>query len=76
MHAKRRALECGEAFAWWGLLGIVAWDPTEGVLFLKDKMVGPVDSNPLDGGGVMLILPWLGEEIAFRAPLEVRTTKY
>lgn len=76
MQAKKTAMLKGEASCWFGLLGISAWDPNQGILFLKDKMIGPVDSNPHDGGGVMLLLPWLGEEVAFRAPLEVRTTKF
>lgn len=74
--AKKRAVEYGSAKAWFGILQVAAWDPTEGVLFLKDKMLEYVDSQPNDGGGVRVLLPFLGEEEACRVPLEVQTLQY
>lgn len=74
--AKKAALKCGNAKAWFGTLEVAAWDPTEGVLLLKDKMLEYVDSNPNDGGGVRVVLPFLGEDEVCRVPLEVQTLQY
>jgi regulator of protease activity HflC (stomatin/prohibitin superfamily) len=74
--AKKKALKCGTANAWFGLLQVAAWDPTEGVLFLKDKKLDYVDSNPNDGGGIRVVLPFHGEEEVCRVPLEVQTSEY
>jgi regulator of protease activity HflC (stomatin/prohibitin superfamily) len=75
LRAKRRSLWFGHGDACFGFVRITSWDPTEGILFLKDKAVSFVDSNPNDGGGVRIIFPWMGEEEAFRAPLELQTTE-
>lgn len=56
-RAKKRASKHGTAGALFGLILVAAWDPTEGVLFLKDKKLDFVDSNPNDGGGIRVILP-------------------
>lgn len=74
--AKKDAMKHGSANAWFGLLQISAWDPTEGVLFLKDKMLQYADSSPDDGGGIRIVLPLLGEEEVCRVPLEVQTLGY
>ena len=76
LRAKRKALNGGNADAWFGVLHVAAWDPTEGILFLKDKKLDYVDSNPNDGGGIRLVFPYHGEEEACRVPLEVQTSEY
>lgn len=75
-RAKKNAMEFGNAHTWFGLMQISAWDPTEGVLFLKDKKLDFVDSNPNDGGGIRILLPFSGEEEVCRVPLEVQTCEY
>ncbi len=74
--AKKKALHSGMANAWAGFLQVAAWDPTEGVLFLKDKKIEYVDSDPTDGGGLRLLFPFFGEEEVCRVPLEVQTSEY
>ena len=72
--AKRHVLSDGKEFdLLFGLAKLVSWDPTEGVLFLKNKTVGFVDDSLEDGGGIRLLYPILGEEIACRVPLEIQT---
>jgi regulator of protease activity HflC (stomatin/prohibitin superfamily) len=56
---------------------LIAWDPVEGVLILRNKSVAFCDDNLEDGaGGVRLLYPVLGEELALRAPLEVQTLSF
>lgn len=74
--AKRRALKFGRADTWFGFLQVAAWNPNEGVLFLRNKEVDFVDSNPNDGGGIRMVFPFLGEEEACRVPLEVQTSEF
>lgn len=59
-----------------GLAKLISWDPTEGVLLLKNKNICFVDDNLFDGGGIRLIYPVLGEELACRAPLEMQTLSF
>lgn len=68
--AKQRALRQKDVPVLLGLARIVAWDPTEGVLFLKDKTVSCIDDDVRDGGGIRVIYPVLGEELALCMPLE------
>ena len=74
--AKRNALRGQPVSFWKGLAEIVAWNPTEGVLFLKNKNIHFVDSNPDDGGGIHVLFPHLGEELALRVPLEIQTLSF
>lgn len=74
--AKSRAIRDSEAAAWNGLLRIVAWNPTEGVVFLKNKQIQFVDDNPQDGGGIKVVYPLLGEELVLRVPLEIQTLTF
>ena len=72
--AKRHVLNDGKEYdLLFGLAKLVSWDPTEGVLFLKNKTVGFVDDSLEDGGGIRLLYPILGEEVAMRVPLEIQT---
>src|ERR1051326_2748077 len=48
LSAKSRALQGHEANCLFGLAKVIAWDPTQGVVLLKDKTVFYVDSE-LDG---------------------------
>jgi regulator of protease activity HflC (stomatin/prohibitin superfamily) len=76
LRAKRKGLLGQPVSFWHGLAEIVAWNPTEGVLFLKNKNKHFVDSNPNDGGGIHVVFPHLGEELAFRVPLEIQTLSF
>ena len=61
----------------WGSVRLLAWDPTEGVLILRDKQVSFKDDDLHDGkGGVRFIYPILGEELALRVPLETQTLHF
>jgi len=74
--AKGRALRENEVPLLFGLLRLVAWDPTEGVVILKNKTVTYVDDNIFDGGGIRLLYPVMGEELVLRAPLEVQSLDF
>jgi regulator of protease activity HflC (stomatin/prohibitin superfamily) len=74
--AKKKALSGGTVSFWKGLGELVSWNPTEGVLFLKNKHIHFVDSNPNDGGGIRVMFPHLGEEIVLRVPLEIQTLSF
>lgn len=76
LFAKRHVLARRELDLFYGFAKLVSWDPTEAVLILKDKMVSYVDDNLHDGGGIRLIWPVLGEELACRAPLEIQTLDF
>ena len=69
--SRRRKSYCGTASSGW-FRGI----PTEGVLILKNKNIDFVDDNPDDGGGIRIIYPLLGEEVALRIPLEIQTLPF
>lgn len=73
---RSRVLQEKDILLWKGLARMVAWNPTEGVLFLKNKQVDFVDDNPNDGGGIRCIFPIMGEELATRVPLEIQTTPF
>jgi hypothetical protein len=74
--AKARALRTHDVPLLFGMLRVIAWDPTEGVVILKNKSLSYVDDNPYDGGGIRLIYPILGEELALRAPLEIQSLDF
>ena len=74
--AKGRALRDNEVPLLFGLLRLVAWDPTEGVVILKNKTLSYVDDNIYDGGGIRLLYPVMGEEMVLRAPLEVQSLDF
>jgi hypothetical protein len=76
LFAKRQVLDSKEVNVFFGLAKLVAWDPTEAVLILKDKQVSYVDDNLYDGGGIKIIYPILGEELVCRAPLEIQTLDF
>lgn len=59
-----------EVDLFFGLVKLVAWNPNEGVVLLRDKAVSHLDDDPYDGGGLKVIYPMLGEELALRVPLE------
>jgi SPFH domain / Band 7 family len=67
--AKQRVLTEYEVPLLFGLVKLVAWEPTEGVVVLKDKNVSFVDDT---GGGIRLIYPIFGEQLVFRAPLGIQ----
>jgi len=71
--SKARVLRQKEVQLWSGWARLVAWDPGEGILFLKNKKPVFWHQNPEDGGGIGLIYAALGEEVATRVPLEFQT---
>jgi regulator of protease activity HflC (stomatin/prohibitin superfamily) len=74
--AKSEAIRNREAVVWKGLAKIVSWNPTEGVIFLKNKKIDYIDDNPHDGGGIAIVYPLLGEELVLRVPLEIQTLAF
>lgn len=74
--ARGRAIKNGRAIIWNGLAEILSWNPTEGVLFLKNKQPDFADDNPNDGGGVHVIYPLLGHELILKIPLEIQTLTF
>ena len=70
--AKGRVLRDQDVLAVRGLVRLISWNPTEGVVFLKNKQIDYVDDNPNDGGGVRAIIPLLGEELVLRVPLRYK----
>jgi regulator of protease activity HflC (stomatin/prohibitin superfamily) len=74
--AKGRVLREREVVLWNGLARMISWNPTEGVVFLKNKQIDLIDDNPNDGGGIRIIYPLLGEELVLRVPLEIQTLAF
>jgi len=74
---KSRAIDSGaqESHLFFRLVKMVLWNPTEGILFLKNKQIDFVDSSISDGGGIRFLFPVLGQEIGLRLPLTVQTTE-
>ncbi len=70
LTAKSRVIRKGDQSLLFGLMSLVGWNPTQGILILRNKVVHYVDDNLHDGGGIKLIRHMLGEEIALRVPLE------
>ncbi len=70
LTAKSRVIRKGDQSLLFGLLSLVGWNPTQGILILRNKVVHYVDDNLHDGGGIKLIHHMLGEEVALRVPLE------
>jgi regulator of protease activity HflC (stomatin/prohibitin superfamily) len=73
IQSKARVLRDKEVPLWNGWAKLVAWDPGEGILFLKNKKPKFWHQIPEDGGGIGLIYATLGEEVATRVPLEYQT---
>ena len=59
-----------------GLAKLVAWNPIEGVVIMRNKSFRLVDDNPDDGGGMTVIYPALGDELAIRVPLELQVLEF
>lgn len=77
LRAKRRVLEERNVPILWGAARVIAWDPVEGALFLRDKGISFVDDCLEDGkGGIRCIYPMLGDELALQVPLEIQTLKF
>lgn len=75
--ARQNVLHAKSLSLLWGTARLLAWDPTEGVLILRDKQVSFKDDDLHDGkGGVRFIYPILGEELALRVPLETQTLHF
>ena len=75
--ARQRVLTAKNVPLLWNFVRLIAWDPVEGILMLKNKSVFFCDDNLDDGaGGVRLLYSILGEELAIRAPLEVQTLAF
>lgn len=73
LSAKGRVLKEKEILLFGGLTKLVSWDPGEGVVFLKNKGIEHVKGTLDNAGGIRLIFPVLGEELALRIPLQVQT---
>jgi regulator of protease activity HflC (stomatin/prohibitin superfamily) len=77
LRARQRVLERKDVPLLWGFVRLIAWDPIQGVLILKNKSVSFSDDDLHDGqGGVRFLYPVLGEELALRVPLEVQTLRF
>jgi regulator of protease activity HflC (stomatin/prohibitin superfamily) len=77
LRARQRVLSLKNVPLIWGCIRLIAWDPVEGVLILRNKRVEFCDDNLTDGcGGVRFLYPILGEELALLAPLEVQTLSF
>ena len=77
LRARQRVLASKNVPLLWSFIRLIAWDPVEGVLILRNKRVEFCDDNLEDGcGGVRYLYPVLGEELALRAPLEVQTLSF
>lgn len=77
LRARQRVLTAKNIPVLWGFVRLIAWDPIEGILTLKNKTVDFFDDNLEDGrGGVRFIYSILGEELILRAPLEVQTLRF
>src|SRR4051812_4658260 len=77
LGAKRRVLDERQVDVLWGLVRLIAWDPVEGVLFLRNKALSFIDDQLEDGrGGIRCIYPIFGDELALQVPLEIQTLKF
>lgn len=77
IKARQQVLHHKDVSLFWGLVRLVAWDPTEGVLMLRNKSVAFSDDNLYDSkGDIKFIYPVLGEELALRVPLEIQTLRF
>lgn len=77
LRARQRVLVEKDVPLLWGSTRLIAWDPTEGVLILKDKALHFSDDDLHDAkGGVRLVRPMLGEELVLRVPLETQTLSF
>jgi regulator of protease activity HflC (stomatin/prohibitin superfamily) len=77
LHARHRVLSQKQVSLLWGMVHLISWDPTEGVLVLRDKDIAFSDDDLHDArGGVRFLYPILGEELALRVPLEVQTLRF
>ncbi len=74
--AKAQVLQEHDVALWKDRIRLVAWNPTEGVVFLKNKQIQYVDDSPHDGGGIRVMYPVLGEEMVLRVPLEIQTLAF
>jgi DNA-directed RNA polymerase subunit RPC12/RpoP len=77
LRARQRVLVEKDVPLLWGTTRLIAWEPTEGILILKDKAIDFSDDDLHDAkGGVRLLRPMLGEELALRVPLETQTLSF
>ncbi|HYE21852.1 MAG TPA: SPFH domain-containing protein, partial [Tepidisphaeraceae bacterium] len=77
LRARQRVLVEKDVPLLWGMVRLIAWDPVEGVLVLRNKSVAFSDDDLHDGqGGVRFLYPVMGEELALRIPLEVQTLRF
>ena len=77
LRAPQNVLAVKEVSLFWGTVRLVAWEPTEGILLLRNKAITFRDDDLSDGkGGVKFIYPFLGEEVALRVPLETQTLEF
>ncbi len=60
-----------EVSLFFDLIKLILWDPTEGMLLLKNKKITFVDDCVDDGGGARFIFPLFGEEVGIRVPLTI-----
>ena len=77
LGGRQTALRRGEASLLFGAVRMIAWEPTQGVLILRNKALTFKDDDLHDGrGGVRLIYPVSGDELALRVPLETQTLTF
>ncbi len=70
--AKTKALRSSDVAILKGWAKLVSWNPNEGVVFLKNKRVAFFTEGFSSAGGIDVIFPILGEEVAFRTSIETR----
>jgi hypothetical protein len=74
--ARKHVLGRGQVDLCWGLVQMIGWDPNVGILVLRNKQTRFHDDFLFDGGGIRIIYPILGDEVACRVPLEVQTLSF
>jgi stress response protein SCP2/regulator of protease activity HflC (stomatin/prohibitin superfamily) len=74
--AKSRVLRSPEVEILKGYGRLVSWNPNEGVVFLKNKNLAFYTQGYGTSGGICTILPFLGEEVAYRTSISTRQIDY
>jgi regulator of protease activity HflC (stomatin/prohibitin superfamily) len=76
VRARGQVLRSGEVDIWSGWGKLVSWNPNEGVVFLRNKEFAFFTQGGGTSGGIQVVLPFMGEELAFRTSIETRQVFY
>ncbi len=78
--AKNRAIRIhgqgGTVPLFFGLAQLITWEQNEGLILLKDKRIKELIYGPVDGGGIRIIYPVLGEELKEHLPLTLTLSHF